>query len=262
MSFNPARAAELGLPRPERIRAVAFDAVGTLIFADPPVAAIYEEVGRRHGSRRTREEIARRFRAAFAQAEEETPRDERDWDRPDLLRCDEAGERHRWQRIVASVLDDAADPEACFEELFAHFARPGAWAAFPDVPPTLTELSDRGVRTAIVTNFDSRLIGVWRGMPELRPIDTAVVSSLVGYRKPSRFLYQAAVEALRAEPEECLMVGDDWTNDVAGARRSGLQAVYLRRAEPADGAAIRSPRDVLEFIPPRPADSKSADRRD
>src|SRR5690606_20106058 len=64
-----------GVTRPERIRAVAFDAVGTLIHPDPPVAAIYEEISRRHGSRLTRDDVARRFRDAFAIAETEMPDD-------------------------------------------------------------------------------------------------------------------------------------------------------------------------------------------
>ena len=32
------------------VRALAFDAVGTLITPDPPVQAAYEAVGRRHGN--------------------------------------------------------------------------------------------------------------------------------------------------------------------------------------------------------------------
>ncbi|MEX0717293.1 MAG: HAD-IA family hydrolase [Planctomycetaceae bacterium] len=219
----------LGISWPERIRAIAFDAVGTLIHPVPPVAAIYAEIGRRHGSRLAHDEIARRFRDAFAQSEAETPDDPADWDRLDRRRCDEAGERNRWRTIVTTVLEDADDPDACFEELFAHFAQPSAWAAFPDVTDALTELRERGLRTAIASNFDARLLGLCREMPELREIDAKIVSSLVGYRKPSGAFYRALVDACDVDADEIVMVGDDWTNDVLGARRAGLQAVLLRR---------------------------------
>ena len=39
---------------PPRIRWIAFDAVDTLIRPNPSVAAIYQEIGTRHGSRLAR----------------------------------------------------------------------------------------------------------------------------------------------------------------------------------------------------------------
>ena len=47
------------------IRAVVFDAVGTLIHPNPPAAAVYYEVGRRHGSRLTQDVVARNFVSAL-----------------------------------------------------------------------------------------------------------------------------------------------------------------------------------------------------
>ena len=55
------------------IRAVAFDAVGTLITPDPPVPVAYEAIGREFGSRHSADALRPRFRAAFL-AEEERDR--------------------------------------------------------------------------------------------------------------------------------------------------------------------------------------------
>src|SRR5438132_1602800 len=96
------------------IRAVFFDAVGTLIYPEPNAADVYTAVGRRYGSRLTTEVIAPRFRSAF-QAEEAL-------DLRNDLRTYEAREVLRWRRIVAAVLDDVSDAEACFRELFEHFS--------------------------------------------------------------------------------------------------------------------------------------------
>lgn len=260
MSRKPLASDAFGIPHPRRIRAVAFDAVGTLIHPRPSVADIYARIGRRHGSRRTRDEVARRFRDAFVYAETEAPSSPAEWDRPDRLRCDEAGERSRWRTIVTTVLDDADDPLACFEELFAHFARPDAWAAFPDVADSLADLRRMGFVTAVASNFDSRLLGLCRDIPALSDVAVRVVSSQAGYRKPSRKFYGALAAACGVAADAVLMVGDDWANDVLGARHAGLQAVYLSRDEPAETprdrrepAAIRTLRTLPELLADRRA---------
>ena len=52
------------------VRAIFFDAVGTLIHPTPPASVVYEAVGRRHGSRLGPEAIDLRFRTAFYRQEE------------------------------------------------------------------------------------------------------------------------------------------------------------------------------------------------
>jgi FMN phosphatase YigB (HAD superfamily) len=51
-------------------RAVLFDAVGTLLRPHPPVVDVYQAAGRRFGCDLAREEVAARFRQAFARQEE------------------------------------------------------------------------------------------------------------------------------------------------------------------------------------------------
>ena len=46
--------------------------------------------------------------------------------------------------------------------------------------------------------------------------------------KPSPAYFEAALEALDAEPELTWMVGDDLEADIAGAQRFGLQTVLVR----------------------------------
>jgi len=201
------------------MRAVAFDAVGTLITPDPPVAAVYHAAGRRYGSRLTADQVGPRFRATF--------RAEEDCDRATGWRTDPDREAERWRRIVSAVLDDVTDPEACFRELWDHFARPAAWRCLPDVGPVLGELSRRGVAVALASNFDSRLRSVAAGLPELADVGPVVVSAEVGWRKPARQYFDALVRTLAFAADEVLVVGDDFENDYAGATAAGLPAVLL-----------------------------------
>src|SRR5579884_3522174 len=97
---------------PPGVRAVFFDAVGTLIHPEPPAGAVYAAVGRAAGSRLDPAAIAARFQAAF-RAEEAA-------DLRHGLRTSPGREVERWRHIVATVLDDVRDPEGCFRELWAH----------------------------------------------------------------------------------------------------------------------------------------------
>ena len=51
-----------------------------------------------------------------------------------------------------------------FAELFAYFAQPKAWTLYPEVTETLSALEKRGMILSVISNFDSRLIGILEGL--------------------------------------------------------------------------------------------------
>lgn len=202
---------------PAAVRAVIFDAVGTLIHPEPSAAAAYAVVGRRWGSRWTEADLRGRFREAFRH--EETADAAAGW------RTDERREEQRWRRIVATVLDDVRDPEACFQELFEHFARPESWRITPEAPATLAALAERGYQLGIASNYDYRLRRVVAGWPALTAVPHLIISSEVGWRKPGQQFFQQACSLLDTPPEQVLHIGDDARNDFDGARAAGLMAL-------------------------------------
>src|SRR5262245_26789598 len=105
------------------IRAVVFDAVGTLIEPQLAAADGYASVGRRFGRRLPLEEVGQRFRVAFGQEESQ--------DRLLGWKTTPIREVERWQTIVGRVLDDVSDAMGCFRALFDHFGRPEAWKLKP-----------------------------------------------------------------------------------------------------------------------------------
>jgi putative hydrolase of the HAD superfamily len=204
---------------PREVRAIFFDAVGTLIHPDPPAGAVYAAVARSLGGRLTEAEIAARFRAAYAREEA--------FDLANGLRTSEERERHRWRHIVAEVLPDVCDGERCFAELFAHFARPDAWRCEPQAAAVLAELERRGYVLGMASNYDSRLRSVAAGLPHLRPLRHLVISSDVGWRKPAPEFFTALCERTGLEPSAVLFVGDDRANDYDGATAAGHPAVLV-----------------------------------
>ncbi|RLT02195.1 MAG: HAD family hydrolase [Planctomycetota bacterium] len=226
----------------KRFRCIALDAVGTLIYAEPSVAAAYALHGQRFGSRLPAEEVRRRFAEAFRRADELAVEK---FGEPG--RTNEQHEREFWRQVVRDVLPDVVESSACFKSLFEHFGQPESWRCFDDVAATLKELGQRGYRVLIASNFDARLNRVCNGLAELRDVRCRVISSLVGYRKTHRGFYSAVVEAAECDSSEVLMVGDDLVNDVESARAAGIAAMHLRRE--ADHAELRRLTDLLEVLP-------------
>ena len=107
------------------IRAVYFDAIGTLLFPRVPVAHTYSDCARRHGLAVTAEEVRGSIRDLFAGRKRSTYCS---W------RTNEARERSRWQVIVTGVLPDGIG-EACFKELWDWFGTADAWSV-SRMPPT------------------------------------------------------------------------------------------------------------------------------
>jgi putative hydrolase of the HAD superfamily len=219
---------------------VFFDAVGTLLHPEPPASAVYAAVGRRFGSRLDEASIRVRFRAAFRRQEEA--------DYANNLRTDEAREVARWRAIVGEVLDDVTDVEACFRELYDHFARADAWRCEPEAAEVFAELAARGHVLGIASNFDHRLRSLVEQLHAFGPIRHLVISSEIGWRKPARAFFEAMCRRAACSPGQILYVGDDPVNDYDGARAAGLQTVLLAPdalTSPAD-ARIKSLSDLLD----------------
>ncbi len=221
---------------PAPIRCVLFDAVGTLIFGDPPPHMAYHRIGRRFGSSITPPEASRRFKTAMAAA----PRD---------LETSPAREREFWQSLVAEVLPDVSDQDACFQELWNHFANPSCWAVYADVEETFQTLRDRQIKIAIASNFDERLHSVCDGHAELKDVTARFVSSELGWKKPARQFFQSIAARLELDPASILMIGDDPAADIEAARSAGLQARLIdRSAQPAEDS-LTTLTALLERLP-------------
>jgi putative hydrolase of the HAD superfamily len=230
--------------------AIVFDAVGTLLHADPPVADVYHLAGWQHGSQLSREEVARRFRAAFAASEAGDSGAGDASAGGALVRqpTSESRERDRWRRIVVTVFDDVPDPGGTlFHTLWRHFAEPASWRLFDDAAHVLGELAERDMRLAIASNFDRRLRAVVQADSLLRRCERCFISSELGCPKPDRRFFDIAAAQLNLPSNDILLVGDDWTNDILGARAAGWQTVWLDRG--GTGAPETGIRSLHELLP-------------
>jgi putative hydrolase of the HAD superfamily len=237
---------------PPSIRAVVFDAVGTVLFPDPAAADVYAETARRFGLDVSPTDLTTRFLPALA-AEDGI-------DRAAGWVTSEVRERIRWQRIVTTVLPGASP--ACFDHLFAHFADPAAWRVADGAEAVFDALAARGLKLGLASNYDARLRAVLAGRPELRPLaGRVVVSAEVGVRKPGRAFFHAVEDAVGEPPGRIAFVGDDRANDFDGAVAAGMYAVLFDPADrhPAVAPRVRALAELLGPLTPAP--SPSARRR-
>ncbi len=126
---------------------------------------------------------------------------------------------------------------------------------YDDALPVLASLRDAGLRTAIVSNSPwGSPAQPWRkeleklGLAGL--VDSIVLCSDVGWRKPAREIFVHAAAALGVHCEQCVFVGDDIQWDVEGSEAAGMRAVLIDRDDRHrgfGGARVRDLRSVLKY---------------
>lgn len=100
---------------------------------------------------------------------------------------------------------------------------------FDDVKETLHYLKEK-YRLAILTNgspISQRRKLESTGILDL--FELSVVSGEVGIDKPDVRIFDYMCEQLKVKAEDCLYIGDNYLNDVLGARNAGWNALYLNR---------------------------------
>jgi len=206
------------------IRAVLFDAAGTLLAPREPVGETYARLARDYGVTLSAWRVGDAFRRIFVQAEPMVFPEARPGEIPAL-------ERDWWRRIVRATFLAAdssqrfADFDAFFERLWARFAAPESWQLRPGSRELLARLHARGLRTGVVSNFDRRLPEILEGLGLAVQLDVIVLPSDARAAKPDRRIFALALERIGVSAAETLFVGDDAQRDLEGARAAGLQAV-------------------------------------
>jgi putative hydrolase of the HAD superfamily len=215
-----------------------FDAAGTLFDVKGSVAEIYLSYAGKYGVKQTNDLLVQ-LRGAFARAFRDAPPPVFAASEPaEIKRC----ERLWWFDIVHNVfyrigMFDRFDDY--FDEIFEAFADPRHWVLYPDTLEVLNRIRQLGIEMGIVSNFDTRLFGVLRGLDIAHLFDSVTISSIAHAAKPSPRIFEVALEKHVMDPQEAWHIGDSLLDDVEGARKAGLTPVLLDRSD-RGGAASRT----------------------
>jgi putative hydrolase of the HAD superfamily len=206
------------------IRAILFDAAGTLFYLTKTVGDHYAYVGREVGLELDAQKLESTFHAAWKQMPRRSaidgPRknDDKGW----------------WRELVGHVFDQVApsvnelDRDNFFEVAYEHFAEPGVWELYPEVLGVLEQLRPR-FQLAVISNFDGRLRFILQHLGISNYFSYIFISSELGADKPDPEIFRRALKIMHLNADEVLHVGDDPERDWKAAAAAGLLVFRLDR---------------------------------
>jgi putative hydrolase of the HAD superfamily len=208
------------------IRAIFFDAAGTLFHLTKTVGDHYAYVGREVGLDLDAHQLERAFHSAWQQMPRrraiEGPRenDDKGW----------------WRELLGRVFDQVAsslgelDRDNFFEIAYEHFAETGVWKLYPEVLDVLEQLRQR-FQLVVISNFDGRLRFILQNFGISKYFARLFISSELGADKPDPEIFRRALKVMHLEANEVLHVGDDPERDWKAAKEAGLLVFQLDRPQ-------------------------------
>jgi putative hydrolase of the HAD superfamily len=210
-------------------RGLLLDAMGTVIGLRRSVGSSYAAIAADHGLTLEPAAIDAVFPRLFRQA---PPLAFPELDSSAL----EQAERQWWATLISACLQTCGHgeqlPAGLTDALFDHFAGPEPWLVYADVHDHLQRWRQRGLKLAVVSNFDQRLLPLLDQLGLAELLDAVVVSSQVGAAKPDPLPFQRALEQLALPAEAVWHIGDS-PEDEAGAQAAGIRCLLIRRGKPA-----------------------------
>src|SRR5882672_4780248 len=218
------------------IKAIFFDALGTLFYLTRTVGDHYAAVGAEIGLKLDPDKLDRAFVSAGNHMPKRTATDG----------PRENDDKHWWRELVDLVLDQAApslskfDRDNFFEIAYDHFGEADVWELYPEVIGVLEKLRPR-FQLAVISNFDGRLRFILQHLGISKFFTHIFISSEIGADKPDPEIFRRALNLIDLKPDEVLHVGDDPQRDWKAASAAGLSIFRLDRPK-------NSLRDLLEWV--------------
>jgi putative hydrolase of the HAD superfamily len=206
------------------IRAIFFDAAGTLFYLTKTVGDHYAYVGREVGLNLDAQELDRAFHTAW----QEMPR------RSAIDGPRENDDKGWWRELLGHVFDQVApslseiDRDNFFQVAYEHFAEAGVWKLYPEVPEVLEQLRPR-FQLAVISNFDGRLRFILQHLGISNYFSFIFISSELGADKPNPEIFRRALKLIHLNADEVLHVGDDPERDWNAAKEAALLVFQLDR---------------------------------
>ncbi|MBI9101059.1 MAG: HAD-IA family hydrolase [Spirochaetales bacterium] len=197
------------------IRVICFDQGGTLLFRTP-----LEDNGRADYSRIMK--ITGQLGDPMEFGKKLLGRDKK-YKRWSLSSNEEASEEIIWQKWLLPEADEKVTSSNS-DELTLLFSHSKGHRVFrEDAFSTVKELHSRGYRLGMITNTVSRtLVPLELSREGISPfIETIIMSSLTGVRKPDPEIFISLAEKMAVSPSACVYVGDAPDRDVAGPKKAG-----------------------------------------
>lgn len=158
-----------------------------------------------------------------------------------------ATNRGHWYIYFDTLLNSL---DCCRELLPELAARAGDSSYWTLVTPGTGDILARlksSYRLGVISNADGRIRQVLERGGLAQFFDDITDSGLVGYEKPDRRIFQAALRGLGATAHESLYIGDIFAVDYQGATAAGMQALLMDPDGVYEGLSARRVRSLGEL---------------
>jgi putative hydrolase of the HAD superfamily len=158
---------------------------------------------------------------------------------------------HPWHELVGTLLRGAGIDQArvapLVDWLWSEQPRANLWRAqIPDMVALARELTERGVRVAVLSNSEGRLAELLAEIGLGDAFAAVVDSGRLGIEKPDRRIFDHALEVLGASAPG-VHIGDSWPADIVGALGAGWRAIWFgRRATAVNDPRVAIARDAAD----------------
>jgi len=119
---------------------------------------------------------------------------------------------------------------------------------FPDAFDALLALRGSGAKLGIVTNASPSVEYIFKATSLRQSVDAVVISSEIKHAKPSREIYEQALERLEVAANSACFVGDGNDREIDGARAIGMLTILVRRKRPRHGVRESSREETADII--------------
>ncbi|XP_017385819.1 haloacid dehalogenase-like hydrolase domain-containing protein 3 [Cebus imitator] len=206
-----------------QIRLLTWDVKDTLLRLRHPVGEEYAAKGRAHGLEVEPSVLEQGFRQAYKAHSRSFP---------NYGLSHGLTSRQWWLDVVLQTFHlagvrDAQAVAPIAEQLYEDFSSPCTWQVLDGAEDTLRGCRTRGLRLAVVSNFDRRLEGILAGLGLREYFDFVLTSEDAGWSKPDPRIFQEALRLAHMEPAVTAHVGDNYLCDYQGPRAAGLHSFLV-----------------------------------
>lgn len=148
--------------------------------------------------------------------------------------------REWWKGVVKNVIiEDAKKKEISIpnekllenmsEYAFSEFCKAECWELYPESRWTLDELSKRGIKMGMISNFDERIGSILRNLDLAKYFEFVVIPHETnGLAKPNQEMFKRALKMSGLNsPDQITHVGNDIDQDYYAAKSAGFNAIFV-----------------------------------
>ena len=214
----------------QKIQLLTWDVKDTLLRLRRPVGEEYASRAQAHGLEVEATALERAFRQVFKAHSHSFP----NYGLSHGLTA-----RQWWQDVVLQTfhlagVQDAQAVAPIAVQLYKDFSSPCFWQLLEGAEATLRECRKRGLRLAVVSNFDQRLDDILVGLSLREHFDFVLTSEATGWHKPDPCIFHEALRLAQVEPAVAAHIGDSYHSDYQGARAVGMHSFLMVGPGPLD----------------------------